>query len=170
MSHLHQALGVFGVGSARGIDALGWAAVEYLRTALCDHPAAGCIHWHTSRTPADMLPHWEALDQVILLDALSVRRPDVGPRWVTPQALEAAVGLSSHGLGIRETVELAAALELRPRLAILGLGVDPATSQTPEDWLARHAETLEGAVREWLQLCRLGQARQRRNPTHRPEC
>lgn len=151
MSHLHQALGVFGIGSARGIDALGWAAVDYLRTALCDHPAAACLHWYTSRTPADMLPHWEALDQVILVDAMPVRGPDAGPRWVALQALEAAGGLSSHGLGLREAVELAAALELRPRVAILGLGVDPATSQTPEDWLARHAEALVGAVREWLQ-------------------
>lgn len=151
MSHLHQALGVFGIGSPRGIDALGWAAVEYLRTALRDHPAAAGIRWYTSRTPADMLPHWEALDQVILLDAMPVRDPDAGPRWVTLQALEAAGGLSSHGLGIREAVELAAALELRPRPAILGLAVDPDSGQTPADWLAQQGPALTRMVAARLQ-------------------
>ncbi|RRQ22870.1 hypothetical protein [Thiohalobacter thiocyanaticus] len=151
MSHLHQALGVFGIGSAGGIDALGWAAVDYLHTALCDHPAAGCIRWYISRAPADMLPRWDGLDRVILLDAMPVTGPDAGPRWVTPQALEAAGGLSSHGLGIREAVELAAALGMRPRLLILGLGVDPEAGQTPADWLAQQGPALTHAVTARLQ-------------------
>ncbi|BAZ94647.1 hypothetical protein TspCOW1_03880 [Thiohalobacter sp. COW1] len=151
MAHLQEQAGVFGVGSAQGVDALGWAAIDYLRTALSGHPAVESVRWHVCRTPADMLPHWDALDRVILLDAMPVTGPDAGPRWVTLQALEAAGGLSSHGLGIREVVELAAALELRPRLSILGLVVDPQAGQTPADWLAQQGPALTRMVAARLQ-------------------
>lgn len=150
MSDLHQDLGIFGIGSDQGMDALGWTALEHLRSALAGHPAAGRIRWHISRAPADMLPAWEGLSQILLLDALPLSDSGDRLRWVTPRELETAGAVSSHGLGIGEVVELAAALALLPRLAILGLVVDPAGPQTPDDWLGCHAQALVEAVREWL--------------------
>lgn len=145
-----QDVGVFGIGSAQGIDALGWAAESHLRAALADHPEAGRIRWHASRTPADMLPRWEGLKQILLLDALPITGSADNLRWLTPAELEAGGSLSSHGLGIGEAIELAAALGPGPHLSILGLVVDPAGPQTPEDWLACHAQALVEAVRQWL--------------------
>ncbi|MAT64941.1 MAG: hypothetical protein CMN57_04805 [Gammaproteobacteria bacterium] len=138
------------------MDGLGWAALDYLRTALSGHPAVEGIRWHVSRTPADMLPHWDGLHQVILLDALPAAEMNVSLRWVTPQELQAAGTLSSHGLGIRETVELAAMLGLRPRLSILGLVTNPAAACDPADWLARHGAALARAVTGRLSSARPG--------------
>ena len=150
MPHLRQQLGIFGIGSAQGIDALGWMAMEHLRRTLLSEPAAACIRWQISRTPMDMLPHWEGLLRILLLDALPIAGAGEDLRWLTPEELETCGAVSSHGLGIGAAIELAAALELRPEVSILGLVVDPVTQPAPDAWLARHAQLLVETVREWL--------------------
>ena len=151
MSHLPFRQGVFGVGSAHGADALGWQAVEYLKSHLAVSPDTG-IGFHFSRTPVDMIARWAELDRVVVIDALPVGYPGQAPRFIGLQDLEEDVGLSSHGLGIREAVALAQAVDIRCEIMVIALPVQIAACTRAQDYFDHQGEPLLGLVRSVLEI------------------
>ena len=149
MPHLHFRVGVFGVGSAHGADVLGWHAVEYLEPRLVS-PGRAEVECFLSRTPLDMVSRWAGLDQVVIIDALPVEHADQAPRQVDLDELAAQAGLSSHGLGIREAVELARAVGFTPAILVIALPVWCSGFTTAADYLARHGEPLLRLVQSRL--------------------
>lgn len=126
---------VVGVGNAdRGDDAAGRAVIERLRAMPCGDVEIAEV----GGEPTALLAELAGAESAFLVDACTsgaaagtVRRFDVGQ---TPLP-ERVFGLSTHGLGLAEALELARALgELPPRCvvyAIEGASFEMGTPLTP---------------------------------------
>ena len=110
---------VIGVGSRRGDDAAGLAAVE----ALSEVPLPPGVELRTCECPGPgLVDEWQGADTVVLVDAT---RPDGEPgavRRLRPEDLRGAERLSSHAFGVAESLALADALGRLPaRVELIGI-------------------------------------------------
>lgn len=107
---------VVGWGSPYGDDRVGWEVVQALRLAVPPHPGLSLVE--CDRSGPALIETWEAYGAVILVDAVRSGQP-VG----TVHCLDArdivpgSGGLSSHGVGVAQTVALARTLGLLPGIA-----------------------------------------------------
>lgn len=151
MSHFVSRQGVFGVGSNHGADALGWEAIDYLRSRLAERETCAGVRWMVSRTPMDMVARWEELEGVVLIDALVVSGPGQAVRQVAPEELAARQATSTHGLGIHEAIALAKAVNITPRISVVALPVRPETFTGAGAYFSRQGEALTRLVSSLLQ-------------------
>lgn len=136
---------IIGLGSAQGSDRLGWDVVSLLHSSSPwpSHQAQR-ITLHRCVQPARELPGLlRDYPCVILVDAVTAAStPGTIYRLSVEEMGAIQTRVSSHGLGIVETLRLAAALgELPARLRFVGLVVDPARIHPPQ------ARELQGLVR-----------------------
>jgi len=146
---------VIGIGSPFGADRIGWEVAEALRERLAPDPigvergnAAGVQIELADRPGVELLHLMDQAREVILVDAILVpgaRRARV--RWVERAELEACSSShSSHGLGVAEALALGEVLaRLPPRLAVLGIEVDP-DADAPAGTVAAGVEMILGAL------------------------
>jgi len=127
-----SAVRVIGVGSPHGDDWLGWELAERLRTseALAGWHERIAISLH-DRPGAALLQAWQGTGLVILLDAVrSGAEPGRVHRFDAAQLAAQPRQLSTHGFGVAEAVQLAAALDALPdRLQFFGVEIDPANTE-----------------------------------------
>ena len=115
---------VLGIGSPLGLDALSWDVVERLKSTLClnaweisfrclDRPGPGLL---------DQMAGYEA---AVLLDAWLAEEA-TAPQVFSEQAWgDAVTAVSTHALGVVETLALGKRLGLLPnRLYLVGLPVN----------------------------------------------
>lgn len=100
---------VVGLGSPHGDDRLGWAAVDRLPAGIVAVKAAGGL---------DLLDWLAGQDELVIIDAaVPAGRPGTVRSFVWPRDdLGACSGLSTHGPGLVEALQLAEALGRLPRL------------------------------------------------------
>ncbi len=117
---------ILGVGSPFGADRLAWEAIDHL--ARLDLP--GCELAKLDRPGSNLLAWFEAVDHLILLDAVLLDSEPGGVSLLEPAQLERLTpATSSHGFGVAQAIALARQLDQLPRrLQIVGLhtGADPA--------------------------------------------
>nr|WP_282103551.1 hydrogenase maturation protease [Halomonas getboli] len=137
---------MFGLGSPRGPDRLGWLAAERLSTELA---ARRDVTVDRLGQPSDLFLHpLTAGDRLLLLDAMRGQGPPGTVMAFSPEELPVEVGsVSSHGIGLAEALALVEALGLcRAGIRILGIEMAPAGAELGETAIER----LREEVRRWL--------------------
>jgi hydrogenase maturation protease len=122
------AVHVIGVGSPHGDDWLGWELAERLRAseALAAWRERITISLH-DRPGAALLQAWRGTGLVILIDAVrSGAEPGHLHRFDAAQLAARPRQLSTHGFGVAEAVQLAAALDALPE-SLLFFGIEADT-------------------------------------------
>lgn len=113
-------VGVLGIGSPHGDDAVGWRLIERLQER-CDLPAAVA-----AVTPMRLLDHIQPEGDLVIVDACAVELPPgtlVRCVWPDPRI---AVGRhrSTHEFGVAETLRMAEALgRLSGRVVVFGVAI-----------------------------------------------
>ena len=123
---------VIGVGSPHGFDCLGWEVVDTLRnraTAAGWPPGEISIE-RCERFGAPLLAQLETSGRAVIVDALKTgARPGALLRIALTETGGVPCGLSSHGLGLANTLELGRALGmLPPVITVLGIEADDETA------------------------------------------
>ena len=119
---MSKAIRVIGVGNSdRGDDAIG----PMVAAAVADQDPVGVEVVVAEADPSQLIESWDADDTVVLIDAV-LDRSEPGTVAVFDAAAHPVpadpTSLSSHGLGIPGTVELARALGRMPeRLMVVGV-------------------------------------------------
>jgi hydrogenase maturation protease len=117
-------IGVIGVGSLQGDDAVGLFVAERLREGRLP---AGVSVTALDRPGVALVEVLGELDAAIIVDAVSTRELEWSPGTVIeldPAQLRRVASASSHGLGVADALKLAAALEREPRIVrIVGVSV-----------------------------------------------
>jgi len=108
---------VFGLGSARGDDQMGWMIVE--RLAAADLPADVTIRRGVS--PSELLDVLNGFNRLILCDACESRSaPGTISRWHWPDVPFASLrAAGSHDLGLGDVLKLAEQLCVLPAEVIV---------------------------------------------------
>ena len=140
---------IVGIGSPFGDDRAGWQVIDLLRGRLgdgielvvLDRPGAALIDWMCG------------VDRLVLIDAVAPLGSPGRVHRVDPDELPPAAGISSHELGLSETIRLAEALGCRPpRLDIFGIEIS-GIPLDPGDTGGLSAAVADGAKRLARQLC-----------------
>jgi hydrogenase maturation protease len=106
---------VLGVGSPFGDDRVGWRVAEALAARPAREREGLAIH-RLDRPGAALLAHLRAADRVVIVDALATDGPAGEVRVLDPAALAPPDALvSSHALGVAESLALLDALDEAPR-------------------------------------------------------
>jgi len=122
---------VIGLGSPFGDDRVGWYLIECLSGRL----PAGVEAIALDRPGAGLLDALQGVDRLILFDAvLGASKPGEILCLDPASAQSGAAVLSSHGLDLAQTLELAAALDRWPaRIEVFGITIaDPLHNASPE--------------------------------------
>lgn len=134
------AVRIIGIGSPFGEDRSGWAAIDYLRA---NHLAASYpdhdISLDCCTTPAsELMPLFHGTQLAIVIDAMQTGLPAHSIRRFDMQSPDRWPGLcSSHGLGVREMVQLAVSLgELPDKLVVLGIEMTDKPDTRPDSQLS----------------------------------
>ena len=116
---------IIGVGSDYGEDRLGWHAVQALQQAgLTVGAGEAAPEFHFCPRPGnDLLALLRGAHKVIIIDAMrSGAAPGTICRFDADELDSLPAPLSSHALGLRETLQLAAALgDLPPQCIVFGI-------------------------------------------------
>jgi hydrogenase maturation protease len=149
---------IIGVGSPQGDDWVGWELAERLRASETLAPWSERISISLHDRPgAALLQVWRGGGQVILLDAVrSGAVPGTVHRFDTADLMTQPRQLSTHGFGVADAVQLAAALDALPEaLRFFGVEADPAhtemcLSDAVHAVLPALVEEIEALVQSWL--------------------
>jgi hydrogenase maturation protease len=122
---------IIGAGSPSGDDWLGWELAERLRVSEILAPWSGNVSISLHDRPgAALLQAWRDNGLVILLDAVrSGAAPGTVHRFDAAQLVTQPRRLSTHGFGVAEAVQLAAALEALPE-SLLFFGIEATPEHT----------------------------------------
>lgn len=111
-------LRVVGVGTHHGDDAVGLVvAGEVERVGPADTVVVRCVR------PVELADALTRADGVVIVDATRTGAPPGTVRRLPRHGLERGSGVSSHGFGVREGLELAEALGLLPGTVVI-VGVE----------------------------------------------
>lgn len=136
---------LIGVGSPFAGDAIGWEVVGALARRGFEAPGWRLGFATAARPGPELLDLFEGRDAAVLVDAMVSGAPPGKVRQLTPaQLARHGLRLSSHALGVADTLTLGASLGALPgRLTVvgveLGVGIRP-----------RLIEEVECLVRRWL--------------------
>ena len=111
---------VIGVGSPWGVDTAAWQVVDQ----LLKNPQPEITYVKADRPGVALLDQMAAFDQVVLVDAVLSEAAPGSVLCLSQSDLVncATGGLSSHGVGVADTVALGAALDRLPA-ELLCIGV-----------------------------------------------
>ncbi len=138
---------VIGVGTPFGDDAAGLAVAERLaRGALPEDVEV----MRCERPAAELLDHLTGAPAVVLVDALRGALAPGSVHRVPARELAGGAALSSHGLGVAETLALAEALGRAPlRCCVVGIAAGEDPGAAPGAGLSPAVRAgVEAAVRE----------------------
>lgn len=113
----NNSLTVYGLGSAQGLDRLGWRLVEQ----LADRDQSDSIHFQPVADPALLAGLLLDAGRVLLLDAAAWPAGEV--RQVSAEALAEMPACSSHATSLVDTLQLARTLNPALQVAIIGIGI-----------------------------------------------
>ena len=121
---------VVGIGSPFGDDQVGWLVIEQLHGRRL---SPGVALSALDRPGSALIQSLQDVDWLILIDALSCRGKTGQIIRIDPEQAEAGSSkLSSHGLDLAQTLNLAAALGCRPRhIDIYGIIIEQIASTGP---------------------------------------
>ncbi|MFI1825530.1 hydrogenase maturation protease [Streptomyces sp. NPDC020412] len=157
-----RGVAIIGVGNAfRRDDGVGPAVVTRLAQHHRAHRPEGVTLSSSDGDPARLMALWEGRALAVVVDAVRVAdgRPGRIRRWeprTCPGPLP--VTASTHGLGVREAVELSAALDVLPaRMVVWGVNVDdtgpgPGLSPPAAAAVVSVANTVDAYVRRFLDV------------------
>lgn len=117
---------IIGIGSPFGDDRIGWEVIDAIERGgmIAGLPSGTVTALRCSQPATDLLPMMSGADAVFLIDGVKSGAAPGVLRKVDISELCAENGkLSSHGLGVQESLALARALGLLPQ-AIVIYGVE----------------------------------------------
>lgn len=125
---------LIGIGSPFGDDRVGWHAVEAIERSgmLAGFPAGMATACRCSQPVTDLLPMMSGARAVFLIDGMKSGAPPGTVRRIEDGELPDGLGnVSSHGLGVADSLALARTLGMLPRtLTIYGIEIGaPAADQ-----------------------------------------
>jgi len=135
---------IVGFGSPYGDDQFGWLVVEQLnialqgrkntRTICCDHSGIDWIH------------QYQAVDRLIFVDAVRSDSPPGTPHYLkikTDKLDSLPTTYSSHGIGLREGLSLAAeVIELPETIEFYGIALEQLDSTITSPAISKQIELL----------------------------
>ncbi|MGE5622300.1 MAG: hydrogenase maturation protease [Bacillota bacterium] len=113
---------IIGIGSPFGDDRIGWEAIDAIDASgmLGRFPAGVVAAYRCGQPATDLLPLLSGAGAVLLIDGSRSGAPPGTLRKVDASELRADAGnLSSHGLGVPESLALARALGLLPGTTVV---------------------------------------------------
>ncbi len=125
---------IVGIGSANGLDALGWKAVEALAAGgFAARFRPGLVRLENCAAPAALPALLGATRLLVLIDALPAGDGTVGWRRIERDDIAAMTGgHSSHSLGVAEAVAMCESLVVVPlRIVCYGIGTGPVAAGGP---------------------------------------
>lgn len=131
---------IIGIGSPFGADRLGWLVIDALQ-AVPLPPGVELVH---CRQPIELPGLFTGCRRVILVDALIGGHPPGSLLRIGYSGLATAgLGVSSHGFGVCEAVQLAATLgDLPDELVVLGMEVGSPEHALDPGWIGRMARAV----------------------------
>ncbi len=115
---------IIGVGSPFGADQVGWEVVKHLKCELKKQPEMldDIILMSFDRPGVALLEQMEGVKKVILIDALSgTQKPGQVLRLTADDINQTTSAISSHSIGLRETLMLGKALDNLPEIILFGV-------------------------------------------------
>ncbi len=113
---------IIGIGSPFGDDRIGWEAIEAIdESGMLDRFPAGVVAAYRCGQPAtDLLPLLSGAGAALLIDGTRSGAPPGTLRKVDAGELRADAGnISSHGLGVPESLALARTLGMLPATTVI---------------------------------------------------
>jgi len=135
---------IAGIGSPHGADRLGWAVIEALRTETLSVP----VKLVACSLPSELTPLLLEAPRAIVIDALLGDGPAGTVHQLAVADLpQAALRLSSHGVGLLDAVLLASALGMpAERLCVLALDVVRPDAPLDPAWIAGLVGRVQAAL------------------------
>ena len=149
---------IVGFGSPYGDDQFGWLVVEQLnmalkgrddiRTICCDHSGIDWIH------------QYQPVDQLIFVDAVKSNSPPGTPHQLTIKTDELdslPTTYSSHGIGLREGLALAAeVIELPETIEFYGVTLEQCDNSITSPEITKQIELLTKQLLNTTRCCSPG--------------
>lgn len=125
---------IAGIGSPHGADRLGWAVIEALQAEVLPVP----VKLVACSLPTELTPLLLEAPRAIVIDALLGGGPAGTIHQLRTEDLpQAALRLTSHGVGLVDAVLLASALGMpADRLCVLALDVVHHDASLDPAWIA----------------------------------
>jgi hydrogenase maturation protease len=145
---------IIGIGSPVEGDGAGMQAVEILQRRALSAAEAVPVRWLTRERPGvALLSDWQGAERVVLIDALAPGQDTAAVVPISPaDLLGQAQGISSHDIGVAETLALAAQLgQMPPQLLIYGIA--PEAAGGDGSWLDALAAMLRRDLAGMLDFC-----------------
>ncbi len=135
---------ILGVGSPFGADRLAWDAVDHLAGLSLD----SCELIKLDRPGSGLLAYFEDAEQLILIDAIAYESEPGCVSLLDPQQLQQlSPGISCHGFGVAQAIDLARQLDQLPDcLQLVGIHSGRDLSVAP----ALDREGLEDLIRSLM--------------------
>ncbi len=113
---------IIGIGSPFGDDSIGWRVMEQLRKAS-SQPGTDLLD--CDRPGPQLLNLMQDYREVILIDAMQSGAPPASLREIKLDEIAGQAALSSHAMGLAETLLLGKTLDMLPEtLRIIGIEAD----------------------------------------------
>lgn len=139
---------IIGIGSPLGDDRAGWLVIKRLQSQVPEQ-----VKLLTLDQPGATLINWMAgVDHLILVDALQCEQCDEPFRKLDIEAFDDSERmLSSHGLNLGQTLQLAASLGYLPKkVEIYGVVINAPDREILSDQAKAHAIALASFLKEAL--------------------
>ncbi len=136
---------IIGIGSPFGADRLGWLVIDALQAAALP-PGIELVH---CRQPIELPGLLTGCRRAILVDALIGGHPPGSlHRLGYSELATAGLGISSHGFGVGEAVQLAATLgNLPAELVVLGMEVGSPERVLEPEWISGLVDAVRSEIR-----------------------
>jgi len=115
---------IIGIGSPFGADQLGWEVIKHLQNDLRRQPGKqdNISLLSLDRPGTVLLEKMQGADKVILIDALAgTLKPGQVMKLTIDDIENTGTSISSHSMGLRETLMLGKSLNTLPEIIILGV-------------------------------------------------
>ena len=139
---------IIGVGSPLGDDQAGWLVIKHLQNQVPEH-----VKLLTLDQPGATLINWmSGVDHLILVDALHCEHCHEPFRKLDVEAFDDSQRmLSSHGLDLGQTLQLAASLNYLPEVVdIYGVVITKPDRDVLSEQAIAHADALADFLKDSL--------------------
>ncbi len=153
MSGVIEPVKIIGIGSPFGADRIGWEGCERLRQSgiAAQFPQHEIVFEMLDRPGPSLISAISGMGLVVLIDALQSDNTEQSVSRITlHELLQQEAVLSSHALGVAESLSLAEALGQLPReLVLFGIHMNHMNVNNG-DWFALLAEQITATLQAYL--------------------